>query len=85
MSTGNLPTEKFLSVRDVANRLQLSESLVYRLVEQGKLSCHRLGTGRGVIRFSEADLEGYLVTCRQENRQFTPPRPRRTKLKHLKL
>ena len=85
MSSDNLPTEKFLTVRDVANRLQLSESLVYRLIEQGKLPCHRVGTGRGVIRVSEADLDGYLATCRQESRQSTPARPRRTKLKHLKL
>lgn len=75
----------YLTVKDVAVRLQLSESLIYRMIEQGKLPCHRVGTGRGVIRVSEEDLESYLAGCRQEPQVRVKPRTRRTKLKHLKL
>ncbi len=72
------------TVREVATRLRVSPSLVYQLVEAGKLACHRIGTGRGAIRISLLDLEAYLQECRSE--RHTPmPKPPRPRLKHLKL
>lgn len=75
---------RMFTVREVATRLRVSPSLVYQLVEAGKLACHRIGTGRGAIRISLLDLEAYLQECRSERHTPMPklPRPR---LKHLKL
>jgi len=75
---------QLLTVREVSTRLRVSPSLVYQLVEAGKLACHRIGTGRGAIRVSSSDLEAYLQGCRSE-RQAPTPKPPRPRLKHLKL
>ncbi len=75
-----------LTIRDVAERLKLSPSAVYQLVETGSLAHHRVGNGRGTIRVSEADLLAYLTQCWQgvaEKPALT--RAPRTKLKHLRL
>ncbi len=75
---------RMFTVREVAMRLRVSPSLVYQLVEAGKLACHRIGTGRGAIRISLLDLDAYLQECRSE--RHTPmPKPPRPRLKHLKL
>lgn len=83
MSQQNEPTP-LLTVREVAGILRVSRSLVYQLVEGGKLACHRIGNRNGAIRISAADVEDYLTQCRNERMEQTPtpPRPR---LKHLKL
>lgn len=76
---------ELFTVKEVASRLKMSESLVYQLVEQGRLACHRVGQGRGRIRISEEDLAEYLAGCRQES-GIRVHRPRaRPRLKHLKL
>jgi excisionase family DNA binding protein len=72
------------NVREIAQQLGVSVSSVYALVSSGRLSCHRIGSGRGAIRISESDLEDYLLTCRQ-GRRLQNPMPRRVKLKHLRL
>ncbi|MCA9028949.1 MAG: helix-turn-helix domain-containing protein [Planctomycetaceae bacterium] len=74
----------FLTVREVAERLKISPSCVYQLVESGKLAHHRIGTGRGAIRISEDDLNNFLSATRKE---AEPPRftPTRKKLKALKF
>jgi len=83
MPPTNEPTP-LLTVREVAGILRVSASLVYQLVERGKLACHRIGNRNGAIRISAADVEEYLAQCRTERTEQTPepPRPR---LKHLKL
>ncbi len=70
-----------LTVKDVAERLNVSASCVYQLVESGRLPHHRIGLGRGAIRFSEDDIAGFLHECRQITVIRSPGR----KLKHLKL
>jgi len=76
----------FLTVPETAERLKVSKSCVYQLVETGKIPCHRIGTGRGAIRISETDLEEYLTECRSEMQTSEKPqRVSRPKLKHLKL
>ena len=71
-----------LKVSDLAKRLNLSESKIYQLVEEGKLAHHRFG---GAIRFSEEQIAAYLDETRQEPvtvQRRTDPRPR---LKHIRL
>lgn len=78
------PLPQLFTVKEVSARLRVSPSLIYQLVETGKLACHRIGTGRGAIRIALSDLDAYLQLCRSEHQTpiKTPPRPR---LKHLKL
>jgi len=78
-----LPT--LLTVEQAAAHLQVSRSIVYSLIECGKLACHRIGLKRGTIRIAVADLDAYLESCRQGECVEEPPIPRRTKLKHIKL
>ena len=49
-----------MTVRQAAQRLEVSVSTVYALVASGKLRCSRIGLGRGVIRISEEHLAEYL-------------------------
>ncbi len=73
-----------LTVREVAEILRVSSSLVYQLVETRKLACHRIGSRKGAIRISAGDIDDYLSNCRYDRQEEMPklPRPR---LKHLKL
>ena len=75
----------FLSVGDVAERLSVSPSCVYQLIESGRLAHHRIGVGRGAIRVSQEDLYDYLSACRRERKGEEPRRTPRPKLKHLRL
>lgn len=55
-----------LTVKQVAERLNVSPSTVYDLAASGKLSCHRIGSrGRGTLRFTEAQVEAYLASTLQ--------------------
>ena len=75
-----------LTVKQVAERLNVSASCVYQLVETGRLSHHRIGVGRGAIRFSEQDVTDFLSESRSQSRNATgTARPFQRKLKHLKL
>ena len=77
----------YLTVREVADRMRVSASSVYLLVESGRLSHHRVGARRGAIRISEADLSAYLAACRQElTTNNPPPAPvALPKLRHIRL
>jgi excisionase family DNA binding protein len=75
-----------VTVRDVAKRLEISVSLVYRLIETGKLRCSRHGLGRGVIRVSEGQIADYLSTVEQGPRRSPPESaPVGPRLKHIRL
>jgi len=54
-----------LTVEQAADQLQVSKSIVYSLIEAGKIACHRIGLGRGTIRMSQDDLDQYLESCKQ--------------------
>ena len=73
-----------ISVADVAERLNVSNACVYRIVQSGKLPCHRIGNGRGTVRIAEEDLAEYLNTCRVE-KSNRAPRLSRSRLKHIKV
>lgn len=75
---------RLLTVDQAANRLQVSGSIVYSLIEAGKLACHRIGLGRGTIRISVADLDAFLESCRQGER-VADSIPRRKRLRHIDL
>jgi excisionase family DNA binding protein len=49
-----------MNVRQTAERLEVSPSLVYLLISEGKLRATRHGIGRGTIRVSEEQLAAYL-------------------------
>ena len=73
-----------LTVRETAELLCISESLVYRLKDEGKLPFYRIASS--AIRFKEEDLFEYLESCRIEQRQVSATtRSRLPELKHLKL
>ena len=52
----------FLSIRQVADRLGLSETAVRRMIKKGKLPSMRTGPSDKVIRISERDLETYIAS-----------------------
>lgn len=47
---------ELLTVRQAAERLNVSADCVYQMVEAGKLKHQRVGKGRGTIRIAAADL-----------------------------
>ncbi len=55
---------ELMTVKKVARRLRVSASLVYQLVDSGRLGCHRIGNGRGAIRIRPKDVDEYLNQCR---------------------
>jgi len=73
-----------LRVKQVAERLNLSESKVYEMVERGELSHHRFG---GAIRVSEEQIAAYLEETKRERQE--PERrksqPRLPTLRHVRL
>jgi excisionase family DNA binding protein len=76
-----------LKIAQVAERLSLSRSAVYLLVERGELACYRVGPHRGAIRVSEEQLGAYLKG-RNEGGSEPPPSPslpRKVTLKHLHI
>ncbi|MCR9200204.1 MAG: helix-turn-helix domain-containing protein [Planctomycetaceae bacterium] len=77
--------DQFLTVSAVAERLSVSASLVYQMIESGKLAHHRIGTGRGTIRISETDLESYLAESHHELQPPATKRARKARLKHIRL
>lgn len=76
-----------LTVNQVAQRLQISKQSVYVLIQQGQITTHRFGAGRGTIRISEEDLATFIESCRHEPAPKAPPlrQIRAPKLKHIRL
>jgi len=52
---------KYLTVKQVAERLQVSAATVYQLCAEQRLGHRRIGLGRGTIRISEEQLQHYLA------------------------
>lgn len=55
---------KWLTVRDVASRLGMDESSIYRLVARRQIGHVRIGPHRGKVRFTESDVLAYEANCR---------------------
>ena len=73
-----------LTVKETAQRLNVSIATVYALVAANKLRCHRIGIGRGVIRVDPTDIDDFLESTRSEGTVQDAPAPQRP-LRHLKL
>ena len=74
----NADSETLLTVREVAERLRLSQASVYQMVKSGRLAVCRLGPRRGAIRIRESDLEACLESSEQ-----MPAAARSAKEKHV--
>jgi excisionase family DNA binding protein len=59
-----------VTVKETAKRLEVSQSLVYRLIEERRLACVRVGQRgrRGKIIIREADLAEFLRQCQKAAR-----------------
>lgn len=55
-----------MTVRDAARRLEISTSLCYEIIAEGRLACCRVGRQgrRGKILVTEADLQKFLESVR---------------------
>ena len=73
-----------LNVKEVAGRLSLSPSKVYRLIENREIAHHRIG---GAIRVTEEQIAEYLADTKRERKTVVPSnvRPHSMKLKHLHM
>lgn len=60
-TTTHVPSGAFLTKREVAELLRLSELTIHRLVERGLLACYRLGRR---VRFRAADVEAFVLSRR---------------------
>ncbi len=49
-----------MTVRQAAERLEVSASTVYGLIAAGRLRHHRIGTGKGAIRIPDSAIEEFL-------------------------
>ena len=54
----NTPMPRFLKVAEVARRLNVSKSLVYRMIADGELPAVRMC--KGTLRVRGVDLEAYI-------------------------
>ncbi len=78
-----------LTVKQVAERLNVSLSTIYGLVNQGRIRAHRIGTARGSIRITEDALQQYLESSLNDASQASArPHQRRhrsagLRFKHL--
>ena len=73
-----------LRVSEVANRLNVSVSKIYLMVQRKEIEHHRIG---GTILFTEAGIEELMGRTKMERsepepRKSKPPRPT---LRHIKL
>ena len=71
-------------VRQVAGRLSVSEATVYRMVARGEIEHLRVGCGRGAIRFSEEQVQAYLLRAGRGLSVVPAPVPR-VRLRHIRL
>ena len=69
-----------MKVPEVADRLRVSASTIYNLVEAGKFPCYRIGTGRRAIRFTEEQIAAFLESCK-----VTPAASLPEGLRHIRL
>ncbi len=55
-----------MTVKQAAERLEISVSLAYSLIEEGRITCRRIGREgrRGKISIREEDLERFLESVK---------------------
>jgi len=67
--------QTMLTVKEVAEKWNVSPGIIYKLVTAGQLACHRIGSA---IRFTEDQLKEYLQTPPKQ------PKPKQS-FSHLDL
>jgi excisionase family DNA binding protein len=55
-----------MTIKQAAERLEISKSLAYRLVEEGRLPCRRIGGRgkRGKIIVTEEDVKRFMESVK---------------------
>ena len=73
-----------LTAKQAAERLGVSDSLIYEWCSTGQLVHFRFGRKgkRGKLLIDEKDLDAFLAACRQEVKPQIPEAP---PLKHIRL
>jgi excisionase family DNA binding protein len=66
--------DRFLTLADVAEALNISASQTYALVRSGDLAAIKIG-GRGQWRVEREQLESYIARMYEQTRQFVADHP----------
>jgi excisionase family DNA binding protein len=69
-----MPADRFLTLADVAEVLNISDSQTYALVRNGELDAIKIG-GRGQWRVEREKLEAYIARMYDETRKFVSEHP----------
>jgi len=69
-----MATDRFLTLADVADVLNISDSQTYALVRNGDLEAIKVG-GRGQWRVERQMLESYIARMYDQTRQFVAEHP----------
>ena len=69
-----MATDRFLTLTDVADILNISASQTYALVRTGELPAIKVG-GRGQWRVERTMLEAYVERMYEETRRFVQEHP----------
>lgn len=69
-----MAADRFLTLADVADVLNISASQTYALVRSGELEAIKVG-GRGQWRVERPKLESYIARMYDQTRQFVADHP----------
>ena len=69
-----MPSDRFLTLSDVAEILNISASQTYALVRNKELAAIKIG-GRGQWRVERAKLEEYIARMYDQTSQFVAEHP----------
>jgi excisionase family DNA binding protein len=69
-----MASDRFLTLADVADVLNISASQTYALVRNGDLEAIKVG-GRGQWRVEREKLESYIARMYDQTRQFVADHP----------
>ena len=69
-----MATDRFLTLADVADVLNISASQTYALVRTGELEAIKIG-GRGQWRVEREKLENYISRMYDQTKQFVSEHP----------
>ena len=60
---------RYLTVKELAARLNVSRSVVYACIAAGHLPHVRVGVGRGTIRISERDADAFEERLKRDEQK----------------